>query len=282
MPALGQRFRAAREARGLSLPEVAEQVRIRAVYLAAIENDDWSAIGAPVYIRGFLRTYARFLGLDAEEAVADFNLGEGERGAIVPARGDISDFERAGGSRRLALSPLIWIASLVAVLLIAFVVYNELTLPKPGPVGFLATPMPEASVTASALPSTSASPSAGPSASLSPGPSISPSPGASVSPSPGALASPSPAASISPLPVGGGTLALRLSGACWIRVSVDGAIVAQGTFPAGTTKAFTGRSVNVLVGNAGAADLVLNGRDLGTMGAAGAVVQRSFTLSHGQ
>jgi transcriptional regulator with XRE-family HTH domain len=64
MPALGERFRAAREARGLSLSDVAEQIRIRSVYLAAIEDDNWNAIGAPVYVRGFLRTYARFLGLD--------------------------------------------------------------------------------------------------------------------------------------------------------------------------------------------------------------------------
>ena len=62
MPALGDRFRAAREARGLTLSDVAEQIRIRSVYLAAIEEENWSAIGAPVYIRGFLRTYARFLG----------------------------------------------------------------------------------------------------------------------------------------------------------------------------------------------------------------------------
>ena len=73
MPALGERFRAAREARGLSLSDVSEQIRIRSVYLAAIEEENWSAIGAPVYIRGFLRTYARFLGLDPEEVVAFFN-----------------------------------------------------------------------------------------------------------------------------------------------------------------------------------------------------------------
>ena len=67
---LGERFRAAREERGLTLSEVGEQLRIRSVYLAAIEEENWKAIGAPVYIRGFLRTYARFLGLDPEEALA--------------------------------------------------------------------------------------------------------------------------------------------------------------------------------------------------------------------
>ena len=69
---LGERFRAAREQRGLTLSDVAEHVRIRSVYLAAIEEENWKAIGAPVYTRGFLRTYARYLGLDPEEAVSEF------------------------------------------------------------------------------------------------------------------------------------------------------------------------------------------------------------------
>ena len=45
---LGERFRAAREARGVTLSEVAEQIRIRAVYLAAIEDEEWGTGGAPV------------------------------------------------------------------------------------------------------------------------------------------------------------------------------------------------------------------------------------------
>ena len=68
MSALGEEFRSAREARGLTLSDVAEQIHIRSVYLNAIENDDWKSIGAPVYVRGFIRTYARFLAVDAEAA----------------------------------------------------------------------------------------------------------------------------------------------------------------------------------------------------------------------
>src|ERR1700678_2042466 len=60
--ALGEEFRSAREARSLSLSDVAERLHIRSVYLAAIEDEDWHVIGAPVYVRGFMRTYARFLG----------------------------------------------------------------------------------------------------------------------------------------------------------------------------------------------------------------------------
>ena len=94
--ALGQRFRAAREARGLSLSDVAEQIRIRSVYLSAIEEESWSTIGAPVYIRGFLRTYARFLGIEPEEAVAAFNQNQP---GPPSAGGDKRDQALAQGSR---------------------------------------------------------------------------------------------------------------------------------------------------------------------------------------
>ncbi len=251
MPALGQRFRTAREARGLSLPEVAEQVRIRAVYLAAIEDENWNAIGAPVYVRGFLRTYARFLGLDAEEVVAAFNLGEEGGGAIVPSQGWVVDAERGGARRNLQLSPLIWLASLVAVVLIAFVVYNELTLQKPA-----SSP---ASVAVASPSVTPPAPSLSPSSALSPG------------------ATPMPSGS----PLAGSTthaLTLRLSGLCWLRVVVDGGASIEGTYPPGTTKTFYGKSADVLVGNAGAADLIVDGRDLGKMGAVGSVVERKVVM----
>src|SRR5215472_10450294 len=127
MPALGERFRSAREARGLALSDVSEQIRIRSVYLAAIEEGNWSAIGAPVYVRGFLRTYARFLGLDPEEVVAAFNS------APVSSQPVAAATERSSRSAPLVLersqeqgsrgAPLIWAAAVVAVLLVAFVVY---------------------------------------------------------------------------------------------------------------------------------------------------------------
>ena len=78
MPGLGDRFRAAREARGLSLSEAAEQIRIRSLYLEAIEDENWREIGAPVYIVGFLRTYAKFLDLDKDEVVREYRSDVGE------------------------------------------------------------------------------------------------------------------------------------------------------------------------------------------------------------
>src|ERR1700684_4362974 len=108
---LGDRFRAAREARGLSLSDCSEHVRIRSVYLAAIEDDNWNAIGAAVYVRGFLRTYARFLGLDPEEVVADFNA-EPQAAALAHHRVDTVR-NQTPQPRNRASSFVIWVAAVV-------------------------------------------------------------------------------------------------------------------------------------------------------------------------
>ncbi|MGB8910058.1 MAG: RodZ domain-containing protein, partial [Candidatus Cybelea sp.] len=231
--ALGERFRAAREARGLSLSDVAEQIRIRALYLAAIEDERWNAIGAAVYIRGFLRTYARFLGIDPEEAVAAFNRTQPAPAAVSapePAR-------EPGSSRRGPL--LIWIASAVAVLLIAFVVYNELT-------------MRGTQVAANAVPASSA-----------------PSPPAANTPGPVVRA---------PAVVKADSLAVVLSAPSWLRVTVDGNVSMEGTFPAGTSKTFHGKNALVRIGNAGGVEVFVDGKDVGKLGSSGDVVEHAFTL----
>jgi cytoskeleton protein RodZ len=231
---LGERFRAAREARGASLSDVADQIRIRSVYLSAIEDEHWEAIGPPVYIRGFLRTYARYLRLDPEEAVAEFNATLPEPPA--PKSNEPARSSPASGRRGVAL---IWAAGTVAVLLVAFVVYNELALrSEQGAVAI-----------------------------------------ASATPAAAASASPSPAAP-APSPALGGTssLALVLSAPSWLRVTVDGNVSMEGTFPAGTSKTFHGKSALVRLGNAGGVEVYVDGKDRGKLGKAGDVVEQAFTL----
>lgn len=259
MPALGERFRAAREARGLTLSDVSEQLRIRAVYLAAIEEENWPAIGAAVYARGFLRTYARFLGLDPEESVAAFNASSGAAPASTAPVPAAAEPPQAIAGPRQGLSPVIWIASLVAIVLVAYVVYNAMTLSRPA---------------------SSAGEIAGTAASASPLPSNSPGPGATDIAAAGASASPSgpasPSASASP--GGPNTLELHFTSASWLRVSVDGGASIEGTFPAGTVKTFHGKTAVVRVGNAAGVEAIVDGRPVGVLGKAGDVVDRTFTL----
>ena len=239
---LGERFRAAREARGLSLSDVAEQIRIRSVYLAAIEEETWNTIGAAVYIRGFLRTYARFLGLDPEETVAAFNRVSGQASS-APSTG-LRDDAPGGGRSGLGVM-LLWLAGAVAILLVAFVVYNELTMPRGRSVA--------AGDAASATPTVSASAPA---------------------------ATPGPAAKIAPAgsTEGTRTLALVLSAPSWLRVTVDGNVSMEGTFPAGTTKTFHGKNALVRIGNAGGVEVYVDGKDVGKLGKPGDVVEHAFTL----
>ena len=63
--ALGQRLREAREAKELSLADVEQATRIRLKYVEALEQGDYTSM-TPVQAQGFLRNYARFLGLDLE------------------------------------------------------------------------------------------------------------------------------------------------------------------------------------------------------------------------
>jgi len=65
----GAMLASARVRAGLSLSEVAERSRVGLGYLEALESDDWEALPAPVYTRGFMRLYAREVGLDPEAVV---------------------------------------------------------------------------------------------------------------------------------------------------------------------------------------------------------------------
>src|SRR5579871_2819119 len=76
---LGQELRAAREARDLTLDEAERQTRIRAKHLDSLEQGNYAALPTAVQARGFLRNYARFLGLDADEMVARYDEAQGGR-----------------------------------------------------------------------------------------------------------------------------------------------------------------------------------------------------------
>jgi len=80
---IGQVLRDARRGSGASLHDVAVQTKIRETYLAALERDDFDALGMdPVYVRGNLRTYADYLGLDAESLVARYSANGGGSPAV--------------------------------------------------------------------------------------------------------------------------------------------------------------------------------------------------------
>ena len=72
MGTLGEYFHQAREQQGLSLDQITTQTRIQQRHLQALEEEDFASLPAKVFTKGFVRSYARCLGLDEDEAVQLF------------------------------------------------------------------------------------------------------------------------------------------------------------------------------------------------------------------
>jgi cytoskeleton protein RodZ len=252
MSALGDTFRSARESQGLTLAEVAERTHIRSVYLEAIEAEAWQAIGPPVYVRGFIRSYARSLGLDPDAAVAAYAASTP---GGVPVAQPVPRAEPLLGDRRNAAKRGLSIGAVAAVLVaFALVLF----------VGFQYVDYQRGqAVPANAV---SAAPKRHP---AQPGRAVHeiPVPATSVA------AEPRPTAKSEPHASG---FAVRLRDSSWLRIVVDGKLEMEGLYRKGTERTFAGRSATVRVGNAGGVDISVDGKDLGPMGGLGDVAERSY------
>lgn len=122
MPPIGETLREARMRQRLDIADVEQRTKIRAKYLRALENEEWSLLPGPTFVRTFLRTYAELLGLDPHVLVEEYRHAheprdDGELHALTPAAArDTRRAARGGGGqpRRGA------VAAAVVVALLAF------------------------------------------------------------------------------------------------------------------------------------------------------------------
>ncbi len=93
MPTVAEQLHQGREARHLSIEQIAEITKIRCDHLRALEQGNYSVFSAPVYIRGFVRTFSTVLKLDVPQVMAqlDTELGQSQQFAAPPALGGSSD-----------------------------------------------------------------------------------------------------------------------------------------------------------------------------------------------
>ncbi|RKS77420.1 cytoskeletal protein RodZ [Motilibacter peucedani] len=250
---VGEAIAAARTRAGLSLETVADRTRIRRTVVAAIEKDDFSLCMGDVYARGHIRSIARVVGADPEPLVAQFDAEVAHPAAsLLPGDG----VDLVGGLERRS-RPLNWSALLVASLVLVLA-YGGWTLLRPGssdggrPVSQSQLP---ATATVVATPQASAS---------APAPSA---PHASSS----ARATPAHRAGVS--------VSIAASrGPSWVRAtSSGGTTLFEGMVAKGRTQQFTDRKqVTIVVGNAGAVVLTVNGKDVGPLGGRGQVASVAF------
>jgi len=123
MPTVGEQLRLAREAKKISLHEVVDVTKIRADHLRALEEGDYSVFSAPVYIRGFVRSYATLLKLDTAQVLEELGHELADCGQVDPSLApssrsmlDLAMFQLSKFSLRL-----VWHAVGVAAVLLVIV-----------------------------------------------------------------------------------------------------------------------------------------------------------------
>lgn len=219
----GRRLRDAREAAGLSLADVGERLKMPVRVVESLEREDWSRLGAPVFVRGQLRSYSRLLGLTTEPIVAASGVAPVAPAELQP-RTYTPPMQRFAeqASRRF--------------------VYVVLTAAIVVPV-WLATRPHLAQVTAqTASLDVSVPQSAHPTAEAAQ-PMV-----ASLTP----LPAPQPASA---------TLVLKLNAQSWVQVAgTDGRVLESGMLDAGEQREYRADQVEqVVIGNASAAEVSWNG-----------------------
>lgn len=81
----GERLKREREMREVSPTEITTATRISGRFLDALENEDWGKLPGGIFNRGFVRAIARYLGLDEESLLAEYDLAHGEQKIEAPA-----------------------------------------------------------------------------------------------------------------------------------------------------------------------------------------------------
>lgn len=291
MSELGRLLREARAAKQVNLADVEAVTRIRQKYLDALERGEFHRLPRGTVARGFLRTYANYLGIDAEAALKQYAEESGDSGIDVPIAEpgkprlvDYRPLEVTLDEGRPARTWWPWVVALLLVLVLAAGSWWLLNqdnfswdlglLRAFGPAPSM-TPTSTATatrwiVTATPKPTetpTQVLPTPTSSLLILPTPTVPPSP------------TPTPRPTVTPEVVARITLELRTTQRAWLRVAVDGQIVEEGILEAGQTRVWDAdQSILVRTGNAGGVILILNGQELGPMGGIGQVVERAWAV----
>lgn len=117
---IGPTLREARNRRKVDLSEVEAAIKIRVRYLRAMENEEWDALPGGAYTRGFIRTYASYLGLDGERLADDYRRSTAPPGGERPPK-RVEPVPTGTRRRRPRIPGWVPIAS-VSLLLVALLV----------------------------------------------------------------------------------------------------------------------------------------------------------------
>ena len=266
MTNFGASFKKAREFRGITLDQIAKETRISTRFLAAIEDEEFHLLPGGVFNRGFIRSFAERVGLDPDQAIADY-----ERLASVGEPNDIPSAENlAPSGRERHLYP-----AAIAILAIAIGIFYFVTR-ESRPVQ-IATQPP---VSKPAPPVQEPPPAAAAPAEPAPDPNAIPV--ADQTPARTAVSAPTPAPVTAPPRAATQALTLDVEAheQTWIKVTVDGNSANAGgeILEPGMTRKFTAaNSIYISLGNAAGCALKINDKVMKPLGKSGQV--KSVTIT---
>lgn len=297
MSELGRWLTEARTTKGLSLTDVEQITRIRQKWLEALENGEYGKLPRGAVARGFLRTYAAYLGLDVQ-AVLDLythESGDAGDGVSVPEPGKprLVDYRPLEVELIDSHADNRWAPWLIALLMVAALAagswwflsrnpgwnplaslapFRPTVTPTNTATAWVVTATPRATVTLPAPEATQAGAGVIPAATSD----ILPLPTPTVPATP----QPTPRPTGTPEVLGSALVAeLNALQRSWVRVVVDGAVTEEGFLAPDDVRVWEAdQSILIRTGNGGGINLILNGEDLGPMGNVGQVVERSWVV----
>jgi cytoskeletal protein RodZ len=253
---VGTLLKAERERLGLSREQISEKTRMRIQVVDAIENEAWDALPPPVYVRGFLRSYAKILGL-SQEAVIELYAK-----SVPPAPVQIPQPEPSGNRRPRAWPVLLTLAVLVAVYgmwhFSPSLQVNQGSREAASPPSLPAVASPPPVRPAEEPVKTEAT------GVQSPSQEVPPTPQGSEGPSRDQAGDEDTWLSLT------GTVKERT----WLRITIDGKEEKDYLFQPGARPQWRGKEkFYMFIGNAGGIDFELNGKKVGDLGKPGQVVR---------
>lgn len=266
---LGASFKKAREGRNLSIEEIAAETRISGRFLLAIENEQFDLLPGGVFNRGFIRTFADRVGLDAEEAIRNYERLS--RPPEVESRPD----PPKGRTQKESAKPSVYyfaIAGLAVAVIAFYIVAHQRSLPvEPASAAISEAVLPTPPVTPSEL-----------------SPEIPPTPVASTetpaaatsvprAATPQTRAAPAPTSPIkAEAPV---VVEMEFQENSWFKLTADGSPVVNGEILSrGASRRYTANeSINLSIGNAAGVTLRVNGQQVSSLGRNGQVRMLNIT-----
>ncbi len=232
-------LRETREKYGWSYHDVEESIKIRVMYLEALENERYDLLPGKTYTKGFLRTYSKHLGLNSDEIIDLYSAGL-QPEATPEVHPPLTPIQ----STPVWFKPtVLLVMALFAVIIVVGITYLSKMNDNPQVSDYQPTPLPSA-------------------------PQVQTPPPSDQQKNP-------PPQEQSPVTYEGIVAEIEFKQDCWLTVRVDGAIVQDGISSAGTSKAFQGKKrIEFLsIGNAGGITLKINGKEIPPLGAPKEVVQ---------